>query len=222
MEKTISVVIIENDDLYRMGALEILSKTGKFIVSGLTKNLQEGMQLIQTLQPDVVVLNIDWLSLSDLHSINIIKNNSKANLVILTLDRNKEVIKAAINLGANCCYCKNSQGKNLAEKFVEAVVSAYKNQSWIDPSISGILVENFLDSKSKTENQLSPKEVICLKLIASGMKNEVVASRMNVAEGTVRSYLSNIFAKLNVENKLNAIRKGIQTGIITVADMKIS
>ena len=84
-----------------------------------------------------------------------------------------------------------------------------------------ILVENFLDSKSKTDNQLSSKEVICLKLIASGMKNEVVASRMNVAEGTVRSYLSNIFAKLNVENKLNAIRKGIQTGVITIADMNV-
>ena len=219
MEKTISVVIIENDDLYRMGALEILSKTGKFIVSGLTKNLQEGMQLIQNLQPDVVVLNIDWLSLSDLHSINIIKNNSKANLVILTLDRNKEVIKAAINLGANCCYCKNSQGKNLAEKFVEAVVSAYKNQSWIDPSISRILIDNFLEVK--VENQLSSKEIACLRLIASGMKNEVVAVHMHVAEGTVRSYLSNIFAKLNVKDKLNAIRKGIQTGVITIADMKV-
>lgn len=219
MQKIISVVIIENDDLYRMGAVEILLNTGKFKVSGLTKSLEEGIQLIQESQPDVVVLNIDSLDMSEINNIHIIKNKFNTKIVIVTFERNKEAIKTAINLGADCCYCKNSQGKNLAEKFVEAVSSAYRNESWIDPSISRILIDNFLEVK--VENQLSSKEIACLRLIASGMKNEVVAVHMHVAEGTVRSYLSNIFAKLNVKDKLNAIRKGIQTGVITIADMNV-
>ncbi len=226
MKDLIGIVIIENDNLSRIGAANVLSATGKVKICGLSSSVSEGIKLVKEFQPSVVVLNIDLLSYDQINTISIIKNFQSTKIVIITNEKKREVIRAAIKFGADCYYCKNSPGEQLAEKFIEAVFSAYNNELWIDPSINQILIESFVSvSAEKTlglaSNQLSPKELICLKLVATGMRSDSIANRMHVAEGTIRSYLHSIFTKLNVKDKLNAIRKGIQIGIISYEDMEV-
>ncbi|MGI2908491.1 response regulator transcription factor [Tolypothrix sp. VBCCA 56010] len=115
----------------------------------------------------------------------------------------------------------------MGERFVEAVIAAYNNESLIDPTINRILIESFR-SKDTLEkdslnllNKFSVKEITILKLTASGMKNDDIANMMYVSEGTVRSYMHSLYTKLEVKDRLNAVRKGIQLGILTFTDMKI-
>ncbi|MDF5727685.1 MAG: response regulator transcription factor [Rhizonema sp. PD38] len=145
----------------------------------------------------------------------------------MTANSSREAISTAISNGADCYYCKNSAREEVGERFIEAILAAYNNESWIDPTINRIFLESFR-SKDPLENkstdflsEFSVKEIEILKLTAEGMKNDEIANQMYVSEGTVRSYLHSLYTKLDVKDKLNAIRKGIQLGILTFADMKI-
>ncbi len=106
-------------------------------------------------------------------------------------------------------------------------MAAYNNESWIDPTINRILIDNLRSNDTADKNSLdllsdfSNKEITVLKLAAGGMKNNEIANVMYVSEGTVRSYLHNSFIKLGVKDRLNAIREAIRLGILSFADMKI-
>ncbi|MUG91726.1 response regulator [Scytonema sp. UIC 10036] len=222
----ISVVIIENDNMSRIGATAILSKNQKFQVWG-AKYGKEGLDIIASQKPDVVVLNIELPDICGLEAISAIKRtHSSARIVVMTAKSDRDSIKAAIANGADCYYCKNSPKEEVGERFLEAIFAAYNHESWIDPTINRILVDSFR-SKETQEKQMnllsefSDKELTTLRLVAAGMRNDEVANVMYVSEGTVRSYLHNSFIKLGVNNKLNAIREAIRLGILTFADLKI-
>lgn len=226
--KPINVVIIENENMSRIGAAAILSETGKIQVCGLAKNGKEGIEIIDEQRPDVVVINIDLPDISGIEIISIIKYKfEQIKIVVMTANSSRDVISAAISNGADCYYCKNSAREEVGERFVEAVIAAYNNEAWIDPTINRILLESFRSKDTPEKDTLnllsefSVKEITILKLTASGMKNDEIANMMYVSEGTVRSYMHSLYTKLDVKDRLNAIRKGIQLGILTFADMKI-
>jgi DNA-binding NarL/FixJ family response regulator len=145
----------------------------------------------------------------------------------MTANSSRDTINAAISSGADCYYCKNSVREEVGERFVEAVMAAYNNESWIDPTINRILIDSLRLNETPDRNTLdllsdfSNKEITVLKLAAGGMKNNEIANVMYVSEGTVRSYLHNSFIKLGVKDRLNAIREAIRLGILSFTDMKI-
>jgi DNA-binding NarL/FixJ family response regulator len=226
--KLINVVIIENENISRIGAAAILSETGKIQVSGLAKYGREGIEMIGQHKPDIVVINLDLPDINGIDAISIIKQRYEfIKIVVMTANSSRDVISAAISNGADCYYCKNSAREEVGERFVEAIFAAYNNESWIDPTINRILIESFKSKDTLEKDSLdllsefSAKEITILKLTAQGMKNDEIANKIYVSEGTVRSYLHNLFTKLGVKDRLNAVRKGIQVGILTLADMKI-
>ncbi|MFL9458171.1 response regulator [Tolypothrix bouteillei VB521301_2] len=226
--KPINVVIIENENISRVGAAAILSETGKIQVCGLAKYGREGIEIIEKHKPDIAVINIDLPDINGIDAISLIKQRHESiKIVVMTANSSRDAISTAISNGADCYYCKNSAREEVGERFVEAIFAAYNNESWIDPTINRILIESFRskDSPEKDSSDLlsefSVKEITILKLTAQGMKNDEIANKLYVSEGTVRSYLHNLFIKLGVKDRLNAVRKGIQVGILTLADMKI-
>ena len=224
----INVVIIENENMSRIGAAAILSETGKIQVCGIAKYAKEGIEITDKQKPDIVVLNIDLPDINGIDVISIIKQRHESiKIVVMTANSSRDAISAAVSNGADCYYCKNSAREEVGERFIEAILAAYNNESWIDPTINRILIKNFMSKDTPEKNSLdllsefSVKEITILKLTAEGMKNDEIANKMYVSEGTVRSYLHSLYTKLDVKDRLNATRKGIQLGILTFADMKI-
>lgn len=104
----------------------------------------------------------------------------------MTANSSRDAISAAISNGADCYYCKNSAREEVGERFVEAVLAAYNNESWIDPTINRILIENFRSKDAPQKDSLdllsefSIKEITVLKLTASGMRNDEIANKMYI------------------------------------------
>ncbi|MEC4815876.1 MAG: response regulator transcription factor [Scytonema sp. PMC 1069.18] len=226
--KSISVVIIENETICRLGVATILSETGKIHVCGLAKYGKEGLEIVDREQPDVVVVNLDLPDVSGIDVISTIKQRHQSiKIVVMTAICDRDTVNAAISHGADCYYCRNSVREEVGERLVEAVMAASNNKSWIDPTIHHILIESFRSKDSYENNRLdllsefSKREITVLKLTAEGIKNDEIANRMYVSEGTVRSYMHSLFTKLGVNDKLNAVRKGIHIGILTFKDMKV-
>jgi DNA-binding NarL/FixJ family response regulator len=226
--RPINVVIIENENISRVGAATILSETGKIQVCGLAKTGKEGIEIVDQQKPDIVVINIDLPDINGTDVISLIKcKHTSIKIVVMTANSSRVTINAAISNGADCYYCKNNAREEVGERFIEAVMAAYNNESWIDPTINRILIDNLRSNDTADRDSLdllsdfSNKEITVLKLAAGGMKNNEIANVMYVSEGTVRSYLHNSFIKLGVKDRLNAIREAIRLGILSFADMKI-
>ncbi|MGH2413953.1 MAG: response regulator [Microcystaceae cyanobacterium] len=135
--KIANVVIIENENMSRIGAAAILSETGKIQVCGLAKSGTEGIEIIDKQKPDIVVINTDLPDMSGDELITIIKSKYESiKIVIMTANSSRDAFSAAIGNGADCYYCKNSAREEVGERFVEAVLAAYNNESWIDPTIN--------------------------------------------------------------------------------------
>jgi DNA-binding NarL/FixJ family response regulator len=222
----IKVVIIENDNMSRIGAVSILSENKSFQINE-AKYGKEGLEIIKSEKPDIVIINIDLPDVCGIEAISTIKHNHDLiKIVVMTANSNRDTIKAAISNGADCYYCKNSPKEEVGEKFIEAIFAAYNNESWIDPVINRILVDSFRSKEPLVKridllSEFSDKELTALRLAAGGMKNDEIASIMYVSEGTVRSYLHTLFTKLGVNDRLNAIREGIRLEILSFTDMKI-
>ncbi|RAM47997.1 MAG: DNA-binding response regulator [Hapalosiphonaceae cyanobacterium JJU2] len=226
--KQIKVAIIENEDVSRIGAATILSEIDKIQVCGVAKYGKEGLEIINKQQPDVVIVNIDLPDISGTEIISILKYKHEAvKIVVMTANSNREVISATLSNGADCYYSKSCAREEKGERLIEAVLAAYNGESWIDPTINRILIDSLRSKDFLETNQhellreFSVKEITILKLVAQGMKNDQIANKIYLSEGTVRSYMHTTFTKLGVKDKLNAVREGIRVGILDFADMKI-
>jgi DNA-binding NarL/FixJ family response regulator len=226
--KLINIVIIENENISRIGAAAILSETENIHVCSIAKYGREGIEIIDKYKPDIVVMNIDLPDINGIDAISTIKQRHKSiRIVVMTANSSRDTINAAINNGADCYYCKNSTREEVGERFIEAVMAAYNNESWIDPTINRVLIETWKskDALEKNQfnllNQFSIREITVLKLTAEGIRNNEIAIRMYISEGTVRSYMHSLFTKLGVRDRLNAVREGIRIGILSFTDLKI-
>ncbi len=220
-----NVVIIENDNIARVGTEAILIESGKFKVSATATNGKDGLDLIKSLKPDVVIVNIDLPDICGVELISDIKKiDANIKIIVVTCNMNEEAITKVINKGVDCYYCKLGSQEQVKERLIEAVTSAAQNKSWIDPHISRIFINKPKQSdeeKVKLIEKFSQKEIKTFKLAARGMKNEDIANKLYMSVGTVRAYMHNIFVKLGVKDRINAIREGINLGIISYKDMGI-
>jgi len=220
---SINVVLIEKENLIRIGVEAILSDEQKNIkVCGMAKSGIEGIELINKHQPDLVVMSVDLPDINGIDFINIIKQKYEfIKILVMTADNNQDTITSVLNTGASL-YCKNVREQE--GEILEAVIATYKHQSWIDPSIHHLLIQSLKKESPKNRldlNELSSKEITVLKLTAQGLTNDAIANKIYVSEGTVRSYMHNIFVKLGVRNRLNAIRCGIRLGILDPEDLHV-
>lgn len=217
----IRVTIIEDEDIFRIGTATVLSETQKIQICGEAKYGKEGLNLINDEQPDIVIVDINLPDISGIEVIGSIKcrYENRIKVVVVTRNNNKETVSAALNKGADCYYCKTSK----KDKLIEAVFTAYNGESWIDPVITRMLIDKATSKEILTEKnqcEFSVREISVLKLAAAGMKNEQIANKLCLSEGTIRSHMHNIFTKLGVKDRLNAVREAIRHKVINYEDLK--
>ncbi|MEL7245485.1 MAG: response regulator transcription factor [Cyanobacteria bacterium J06633_8] len=220
----IRVALIEDHDLTRLGIRTALGRNVDFELVGEAANANDGLQILKTLQPDVAIVDI---GLPDKSGIELIKEVKSQNpklltkILVLTLRDSKETVLAALEAGADS-YCIKDKYDNL----VEAVQHTHNGNAWIDPAIARIVLQetqqnsptvttepetNQFASKSKFINpieenkeiidpyNLTEKELEVLQLIVEGCSNAVIAERLYITVGTVKTHVRNILNKLAQE-----------------------
>ncbi|MEM6398659.1 MAG: response regulator transcription factor [Cyanobacteria bacterium P01_D01_bin.116] len=222
----IRVALIEDHDLTRLGIRTALGHNVDFELVGEAANANDGLQILKTLQPDVAIVDI---GLPDKNGIELIKEVKLQNpklltkILVLTLRDSKEAVLAAFAAGADS-YCI----KNTYDNLLEAVRHTHNGNAWIDPAIARIVLQETqenpptITTESKTnqfqfaskpefinsieENKeivdpynLTEKELEVLQLIVNGCSNAVIAERLYITVGTVKTHVRNILNKLAQE-----------------------
>lgn len=205
---SVRVMLIDDHPVVRSGLRAVLEATGRIEVVGEAATGEEGVLLAQSLQPDVVLCDLRLGSGID--GIAATKQlralaSAPAVLMLTTFDRDAELI-GAIEAGA--------AGYLLKDVAPETIVEGIERAATGGLFLPGDLAARVLSGMRQPLPKLTEREVEVLRLTATGATNREIARELFVSEATIKSHLSHIFGKLEVDSRSRAIRVAEDAGLI--------
>jgi DNA-binding NarL/FixJ family response regulator len=239
----IRVALIEDHDLTRVGIRTALQQRQEIEVVGEAANASEGLHLLEKVHPDIAIVDIGLPDQDGIELTRKIKASQEAGegpntkILILTLRDNKEAVLAAFAAGADSYCMKDISFDNL----LEALRVTHGGNAWIDPAIARIVLqqvqptsepaeitaETAKDSKTVAINAadaeydqmlaaypLTERELEVLQLIVEGCSNAVIAEKLYITVGTVKTHVRNILNKLCADDRTQAAVRALRSGLV--------
>lgn len=216
----IRIVIADDHPLLREAMRNAFEQQEDMEVVGEAGDGEEAVKLSSELKPDIVIMDIVMPNLSGIEATKQIRKISPTTAVlILTAYDDDRYVIGLLEAGAAGYLLKSARGQVL----VEAVRTVYEGESVLHPTIIAKVLKYGVRMPSggerKTEEQLSDRELEVLKLAAKGMSNRDIAEELFLTVRTVKAHLSNIFNKMDVASRTEAIVKGVREGWFTLDDL---
>ena len=215
------LVLADDHPLFRAGIASLIRTWGHDVV-GEAGNGFEALELVRTLQPDLVLMDITMPECSGLEATRLIKAElPEARIVMVTVSDHDEDLFEAIKSGAEGYLLKN-----MAEAELESTLNAVENG---EPALSPALAVKILDeftrlsqeasrSDEAQRDDLTAREHEVLLLVADGSTNKEIATSLHLSEHTVNFHVKNILSKLHLRNRAQAVAYAVRTGLVTPAE----
>ncbi len=216
----IRVLLADDHAVLREGMRNLLERERDIEVVGEANDGEEAVSLVSKLKPDVVLMDIVMPKLNGIEATKQIKQISPStNVLILTAYSDIRYILGLLEAGA-CGYLLKSAHSGEITSAIHAVRSG---ESVLDPVVTHKLLERVVGpvkgpGGNSTKGLLSQREIEILKLAAKGMSNRDIANALFLSVRTVKAHLTNIFNKMCVGCRTDAIVKALREGYITLDD----
>lgn len=209
-----NVLIVDDHLVVREGLKLMIETNDMFRVIGEAENGEIALHLIEELSPDVILMDLNMPILSGLETIKKLnERNISIPVIILTTYNEDNLILEGINLGAKGYLLKDTTRENL----FRTIEAAVKGETLLQPNILNTIL-NFKDiqknNQKSSQSILTDKEAFILQAIAKGFRTKDVAFDMGIAERTVKAHLTNIYNKLGVNTRTEAVAISIEKGYI--------
>lgn len=210
----IKILIADDHPVVRDGLNAILETQPDFEVVGEAGNGREAVEKVRTLQPDVVLLDLDMPVMDGLEALRQIRGEQWATKVIVfTVFDSDERIIAAVQAGANGYLLKGDAPR---QEVFTAVRTVYNGGALLQPLVAGKLLRHMQNSPVSEvgDEPLTEREQEVLQLLGQGLANKEIAHRLVISERTVKFHVSAILAKLGATNRTEAVTLAAQRGLI--------
>ena len=199
------LLVCDDQAIVRDGLNMILRLEPDIDVVGLAQNGAEAIKMVATYQPDLVLMDLKMPILNGIEATRrIVKEHPSTKVLVLTTYADDEWVFDALNAGAVGYLLKDTQH----EQLVAAIRGTYMGQSFVDPNVAGKLITHVASGHIPQPPtwlaDLTAREEEVLRLIALGKSNQEIAEKLSLSIGTVRNYVSNTLAKLNVSDRTQA------------------
>ncbi|HIN05662.1 MAG TPA: response regulator transcription factor [Dehalococcoidia bacterium] len=213
---SIKVLIVDDHEMVRDGLSVMMEREEDFTVVGEAQNGLEAVEKTKALNPDVVLMDLrmpDMDGVEAMRQIRAVQDDVK--FLVLTTYDSDEYIFDAIEAGAKGYLFKDTS----REELFRAVRTVNRGESLIDPAVVSRLLDRLTELSHRAAHgpehgALSEREVEVLQLMARGSANKQIASDLSITESTVKTHVANIFQKLEVSHRTEAVTKAISQGII--------
>jgi len=209
----IKILIADDHPVVREGLFAMLSRQADFKVVGEAKDGVETVEMARRLEPDVVLMDLRMPGIDGVEAMRQIRStNPDIKFIILTTYSDDEYIFSGIQAGARAYLLKDAP----REELFKAVRAVYKGESLIQPVVASKLIDRFaeLSRKAPSGEQLTERELEILQLMAKGAANKEISAQLSISESTVKTHISNIFQKLGVNDRTEAVTQALKRGII--------
>jgi DNA-binding NarL/FixJ family response regulator len=222
MKSKTRVLIADDHPLLREALCQVFSGQKDMEIVGQAGNGEEAIDLASQLKPDIVVMDIMMPKFDGLEASRQIKKlTPNTAILILTAYDDDNYVLGLLEAGATGYLMKSAKGQDL----VEAVRAVRAGESVLHPKIiekllKQAMVKPVAAAEQKMKDLLSDREMEMLKLLATGMSNKEIAEKLCLSLRTVKAHMSNIFNKMNVASRSEALVEALRKGLITLEDIK--
>ena len=217
----IKVIIADDHILFREGTRNLIEQEQDIEVVGEASNGKEAIDLVTKLSPHVALMDIAMPEVNGIEATRQIKANQPSTAVlILTAYDNDQYILAILEAGAAGYLLKNVSGKEL----VNAIRAVYAGEAILHPTIAQKVFSRFgasgeTSSVPAQAEELSEREMEILRLAARGMSNQDIAHKLFLSRRTVQAHLGNIFRKMDVGSRTEAVLLALRRGWLNLDDL---
>jgi DNA-binding NarL/FixJ family response regulator len=206
-------LIADDHPVVREGLIAMLSREGDFKVVGEAKDGVEAVNKAKELSPDVVLMDLRMPEMDGVEAMRQIRPTMPdVKFIILTTYSDDDYIFSGIEAGARAYLLKDAPREDL----FKAIRSVYRGESLIQPVVASKLLDRFsqLSRRTPSGEELSVRELEVLCLMAKGAANKEISAELNIAQSTVKTHITNIFQKLGVNDRTEAVTQALKKGLI--------
>ena len=213
---TIRILIVDDHTVVRDGLVAMMGRVRDFAVVGEASNGLEAVDKSLQLRPDVVLMDLRMPEMSGVDAMRRIgEENPDVKFIVLTTYDTDEYIFDAIEAGAKGYLLKDAS----RDELFNAIRAVPRGESQIEPGVGAKVLDRLVQlSRQRSEPDpaelLSQREVEVLQLVARGSANKDIAASLSIRESTVKTHVANIFQKLDVNHRTEAVTQALQQGII--------
>jgi DNA-binding NarL/FixJ family response regulator len=211
--EAIKILIADDHPVVREGLISMLSREGDFKVVGEAKDGLEAVNKAKELSPDVVLMDLRMPEMDGVEAMRQIRPTMPGvKFIILTTYSDDDYIFSGIEAGARAYLLKDAPREDL----FKAIRTVYRGESLIQPVVASKLLDRFsqLSRRTPSGEELSERELEVLCLMAKGAANKEISAELNIAQSTVKTHITNIFQKLGVNDRTEAVTQALKKGII--------
>jgi DNA-binding NarL/FixJ family response regulator len=209
----LTILIADDHPIFRKGLRALLATMPNTELVGEAASGEEAIMLAEKLQPDVVLLDLQMPGGGGLAAIRpIVQTSPHIGILVITMFEDDDSVFAAMRAGARGYVLKDTQD----EEMERAILAVGNGEAIFSPAIARRMIDFFADRPPAMANlfpELTTSEGNVLKLMAQGLSNEAIAHQLDFSIKTVRNYSSNIFSKLQVADRAQAIVKARDAGL---------
>lgn len=206
----IRVSIVEDLAEIREGLVDLVRLDKELLMVGSFEDAESAVQRLPDLQADIVVMDINLPGMSGIDCIKTIKERCPGTqFMMFTVYENDDKVLQAMQAGATGYLLKRTK----SEQILESIKELNQGGSPMSSNIARKLLNIFLHERKVTKNEvLSDRENEVLQLLADGLLYKEIADRLYIGHGTVRQHLHNIYEKLHVHNRTEAVNRYFNRG----------
>ncbi|MDN3017608.1 response regulator transcription factor [Paenibacillus sp. BSR1-1] len=199
----IRVVFVDDHEMVRIGVSSYLSAQPDIEVVGEADNGKKGVELALELRPDIILMDLVMKEMDGIEATRqIVEKWPDAKVIIVTSFLDDEKVYPALEAGATSYMLKTSKASEIAN----AVRATYHGQSVLEPEVTGkMMVKMRQKTQHLPHEDLTSRELEILLLMAQGKTNQEIADELFIALKTVKTHVSNILSKLDVQDRTQAV-----------------
>jgi DNA-binding NarL/FixJ family response regulator len=215
-EQKIRIALADDHPIFRDGLRKLLALEEDFEVVAEARDGKEVLDILQKLEPDVLLLDLKMPGLDGLATLQRLQaQKAKTRVIVLTASEDEGEYVQAMKFGTSGIVLKQTA----TELLIKSIRKVYGGEIWLDARTTAAVMRQFASpgdtaAKDRERSPLSQREREIVVLVAQGFKNKEIAERMFISEQTVKNHLHNIFDKLGVSDRLElalyAIHKNIR------------
>jgi DNA-binding NarL/FixJ family response regulator len=203
--KLIRILTVDDHALLREGIAALLNTEPDMKLVAEASNGQEALEKFRLHRPDVTLMDLQMPVLNGIEAINRIQSEfPNARIIVLTTYTGDVQVLRALKAGARGYILKGHVHREL----LDAIRAVHAGQKRIPPEIAAELADHAAD------DELTPREIDVLRLIAAGNANKLIADQLSIGEATVKGHVTNILSKLGASDRTHAVTIGLKRGII--------
>ena len=213
--ETLRILVAEDHPLFRKGMIALLSSVPEFEVIGEAQTGEEAVVRTSELQPDVVLMDLQMPEVNGIEATRrILRDNPSVRILVVTLFEDDDSVFMALRAGARGYVLKDAD----EEEMVLSIRAVGKGEAIFSPAIATRVLAFFAASppggvSPQAFPTLTEREREILHLIAQGHPNPSIARQLSLSTKTVGNYVSNIFTKLQVADRAQAIIRAREAGL---------